>query len=291
MNYKHFGYAILAYLSWGGLPLFWKLLDAIPAAYILAHRILWASIATMIFCMWLKRDYLLKYLRCAKTLFLFLIAGVLLSSNWWVYIYAVISGQIIEASLGYFINPLVSIVLGMIFLGEKLNKNQLVAFLLATAGVTYQTLNYGHFPWIAAILALSFGIYALMKKKMNMEPMTALALETTSLVPIALLYIFLWEKTYSLQDFSDFFLLVMAGLVTALPLYWFGLAAAKINLHAIGFLQYLAPTMKLLLGIFLFNETFTKTHAVSFCLIWAGLAIYTGDKLHKLIFKQKKLKI
>ena len=156
-------YAVAAYLSWGLLPLFWKLFDSVPAIHILAHRILWASVFTLTFCLFAKRDYLQKYFSQPKALAGLMITGILVSTNWGVYIYAVLSEQIIEASLGYFINPLVSIVLGMIFLGEKLNKIQLVAFSLAIVGVAYQTINYGHFPWIAIILALSFGVYGLLK--------------------------------------------------------------------------------------------------------------------------------
>ena len=282
-------YAVVAYLSWGLLPLFWKMLDMVPAVDILAHRILWSAVFTMAFCLCVKRNFLKEYFSNPKAIVGLLITGVLVSTNWGVYIYAVVSGQIIEASLGYFINPLVSIVLGMFFLGEKLNKIQFAAFLLAVAGVAYQTVNYGHFPWIAAILAFSFGIYGLMKKKMNYDSMTALAIETTIIAPVALAYLFCWEKSYVIQNFSEAVLLVLAGIVTALPLYWFGKAAVRINLYAIGFLQYLAPSMKLFMGVFLFHETFSTTHAISFSLIWAGLALYTGDLIFSK-YKQTKTK-
>jgi len=270
-------YAVIAYLTWGLLPLFWKLLENVPSVDILAHRILWSSVFTMAFCLAMKRSYLKKYFSSLKSLAALLITGILVSTNWGVYIYAVVSGQIIEASLGYFINPLVSIVLGMIFLGEKLNKIQLAAFMLAMVGVGYQTINYGHFPWIAIILAVTFGVYGLMKKKMSYDSMTALAIETTIIAPIAIAYLIFWDKPYTIHNFSETILLILAGIVTAVPLYWFGMAAIKINLYAIGFLQYLAPSMKLFLGVFLFNETFSTTHTVSFSLIWAGLALYTGD--------------
>ena len=221
-----------------------------------------------------------------------MITGILVSTNWGVYIYAVISGQIIQASLGYFINPLVSIVLGMVFLGEKLNKIQFAAFLLAITGVTYQTIDYGEFPWIAIVLASTFGVYGLMKKTMNYDSMSALAVETTLIAPIALVYIFFWSSTkepvFVLQNISETVLLVSAGVVTALPLYWFGMAAVKINLYAIGFFQYIAPSIKLILGIFIFHETFSLTHAISFSLIWAGLALYTGDLILRRIINNKQ---
>ena len=276
-------YAVIAYLSWGVLPLFWKLLDTIPAVDILAHRILWSSVFTIAFCFMVKREYLREYFTTRNALAGLLITGILVSANWGVYIYAVISGQIIQASLGYFINPLVSIVLGMIFLGEQLNKIQLVAFFLAIAGVSYQTISYGEFPWIAIILALSFGIYGLMKKKMNYDSMSALAVETTLIAPIALIYIIFWSSTkqpaFVFEHKQETVLLVLAGAVTALPLYWFGMAAVRIKLYAVGFFQYIAPTIKLFIGIFFFHEIFSPTHAISFSLIWVGLALYTGDMI------------
>ena len=212
-----------------------------------------------------------------------MITGMLVSINWGVYIYAVNSGQILEASLGYFINPLFSILLGMIFLNEKLNKIQLVAFLFAIAGVAYLTINYGHFPWIAIVLAFTFGIYGLLKKKMNYDSITALTVETTLVAPVALGYLIFGisdgASSFATQPFPAPVLLILGGIVTALPLYWFGIAAIRISLYSIGFFQYIAPSMKLFIGIFIFHESFTATHAVSFSLIWAGLALYTGDMI------------
>jgi len=179
-------YALLAYMSWGLLPLFWRQLEVIPATEILAHRIIWSSVFTLAVCLLMKRDFLSKYFTNPKSLILLAVTGVIVSLNWGVYIYAINSGQLLEASLGYFINPLVSIVLGMLFLGEKLNKTQLAAFMLAVSGVAYLTINYGHFPWIAIALALSFGVYGLLKKKMNYDSMSALAVETTLVTPFAL---------------------------------------------------------------------------------------------------------
>ena len=273
-------YAIMAYLSWGILPLFWKHLDSIPALEIMAHRILWTSVLSLALCSLFKRDYLRKYFSDPKSLVKLMVTGILVSLNWGVYIYAIISEQIVEASLGYFINPLVSIVLGVVFLGEKLNKIQMAAFMLAIAGVAYLTLNYGHFPWIAVVLALSFGVYGLLKKKMNYDSISALAVEATLVSPIALGYLVFAASdigiTYDIQSVS---LLVLGGAVTALPLYWFGIAAVKISLYSIGFFQYIAPSMKLFIGIYLFHETFSSTHAVTFSLIWAGLALYIGNMI------------
>ena len=276
-------YAVLAYMSWGILPLFWKHLDAIPAEKILAHRILWTSVLSLALCLLIKRDYLRKYFSNTKSLVRLTITGMLVSINWGVYIYAVNSGQLVEAALGYFLNPLISILLGMIFLGEKLNKTQMVAFFLAMTGVAYLTINYEHFPWIALVLALTFGVYGLLKKKMNYDSIAALTVETTLVAPIALVYlIFVSSDGGTIQQFPVPVLLVLGGVVTALPLYWFGMAAVKTPLYSIGFFQYIAPSMKLFIGIYFFHETFSATHAVSFSLIWAGLALYIGNMIfHK----------
>jgi len=289
---KHIGqhtqgiiYAILAYSSWGILTLFWKHLDTIPTVNVLAHRILWSWVFTLVLCLPKRRSYLRQYFSCPKSLVKLTITAILVSLNWGVYIYAINTGQIVEASLGYFINPLVSIVLGMIFLGEKLNKIQLAAFSLAMAGVAYLTFNYGHFPWIAIVLALTFGIYGLLKKQMNYDSMSALAVETTLVAPIALGYLVFGGSSGILlltnQSFSMSMMLVLAGVVTALPLYWFGTAAVKIPLYAIGFFQYITPTMQLFIGVFVFHETFSTTHTISFSLIWLGLALYIGDIIAK----------
>ncbi|MCL1822160.1 MAG: EamA family transporter RarD [Prolixibacteraceae bacterium] len=288
-------YVVLAYLSWGVLPIYWKQLDIIPAVDILTHRILWSSLFTLAFCLLRKREYLREYFTNPKALVRLTVTGILVAANWGVYIYAINSEQIVEASLGYFINPLVSIVLGMLFLGEKLNKTQLSAFLLAMIGVAYLTVNYGRFPWIAVTLAVTFGVYGLMKKKMNYDSMSALAVETTLIVPLALGYILLGPSgggaSFSAQPFPAPVLLVLAGIITALPLYWFGMAAVKIPLYSIGFFQYIAPTIKLFVGVYLFHETFSATHAVSFSFIWAGLALYIGDMIVKLRRQKSKNQI
>ena len=279
-------YAILAYASWGVLPLYWKQLDMISPVDILAHRILWSSVFTLAVCLFFKRDELRRYFSNPKSLANLTVTGILVSLNWGIYIYAVNSGQLVEAALGYFINPLVSIALGMIFLGEKLNKIQIAAFLLAMSGVAYLAIHFGQFPWIAVALALTFGLYGLMKKKMNYDSMSALAVETTLVVPVALGYLIFWSSdggaSFTSLPFPAPVLLVLAGVITALPLYWFGMAAVKIPLYSVGFFQYIAPSIKLVIGIFLFHEAFSVTHAISFSLIWTGLALYIGDMISKL---------
>ena len=285
-SYKQgISYAIVSYVSWGLLPLFWKQLDMIPAVDILAHRIIWSSVFTLGLCLVVRRSDLFNYFSSLKSLVNLMVTGILVSVNWGVYIYAVNSGQLLEASLGYFINPLVSIALGMIFFGEKLNKARFVAFLFAIAGVAYMTVNYGHLPWIAIVLALTFGIYGLLKKKMNYDSMSALAVETALVAPVALCYLIFGSSgggaLLVTQPLSVSLQLILTGVVTALPLYWFGMAAVKIPLFSIGFFQYITPTMKLFIGIYIFHETFTATHALSFSLIWVGLIIYIVDMVMK----------
>ena len=279
-------YIVLAYVSWGVLPIYWKHLDSIPSIDILAHRIVWSSVFTLALCLFIRRNYLRHYFCNLKSLVNLTVTGILVAVNWGVFIYAVNSDHIIEAALGYFINPLFSIVLGMIFLGEKLNKTQFISFLLAIAGVAYLTVTYGQFPWIAIVLALTFGVYGLLKKKMNYDSMSALAVETTLVAPVALGYLIFGVSngttSFITMDVSLIVLLVLAGVVTALPLYWFGMSAVRIPLYSLGFFQYIAPTINLFIGIFIFRETFSTTHAVSFSFIWAGLALYIGDIIVRL---------
>jgi chloramphenicol-sensitive protein RarD len=281
-------YAILAYSSWGLLPLFWKLLDTIPATEVLAHRVIWSSVFTLLICLFIKKDYLRQYFTNKKSILRLMVTGIIVSLNWGVYIYAINSGQIIEASLGYFINPLVSIVLGMIFFREKLNKNQLAAFALAVIGVTYLTINFGHFPWIAVVLALSFGVYGLMKKQMNYDSMSALAVETTLVAPFAIGYLFFGTQASGISFVSQplpiIIFLLFSGVVTIFPLFWFANAAVRISLKSVGFFQYIAPSIKLFIGIYFFHEIFSTVHFISFSFIWGGLVLYIVD----MIVKKKK---
>ncbi|MDR2233020.1 MAG: EamA family transporter RarD [Tannerella sp.] len=292
-NYqKGIFFALISYLSWGLLPIFWKQLETIPSVEILAHRMLWSTVFTLILCLLMKKHSFFDYFSHAKSLFRLAVTGLLLTLNWGIYIYAINSDQIVETSLGYFINPLVSIVLGMIFLGEKLNKTQLIAFMFAVAGVAYLAVNYGHFPWIAISLALTFGVYGLLKKQMNYDSMSALAVETALIAPFALAYLIFgasvagWSPvgtdSINSQPVSIVALLLLAGLVTSLPLYWFGMAAVRIPLYSIGFFQYISPTINLFIGIFIYHEVFSADHAISFSLIWVGLALYIGDIIVKI---------
>ncbi len=277
--------ALASYISWGLLPIYWKLMQHISATEILAHRIIWSSIFTLIFCAIWKRNYIKEYFSNKKSLIRLAITGTLVSANWGIYIYAVNANHILDASLGYYINPIVNVLLGIIFLGERLNKTQIFAFLLASAGVTYFTIDYGKFPWVAISLATTFGVYGLLKKKMKFDSMTALSIETILIAPLALIYmtylVSTGENTFlsATNNISIDVLLISTGIVTALPLYWFGLAAVRVPLYALGFFQYIAPTLKLLIGVFVFGEVFTFAHLICFSTIWIALILYAKDML------------
>ena len=272
-------YTFLAFFCWGLLPIYWKLLNHMPAEEILSHRIFWSLIFVLVFLAWKKQLKLAYIFRNKKALGTLMITGLLVGSNWGIYIYAVNINHIIEASLGYYITPLINVALGILFLKERLNKIQLLALILAAGAVTYLTVDYGQFPWISIYLAVSFGLYGLLKKMSGVEAMPSLAIETLVLTPFALAYI-IWGMVSGrghlfTESIQTDFLLIMAGVVTTLPLYWFGLGAKRISLTSVGFMQYVAPTIMLLLGIFMYREGFPKEKQVAFSAIWIALALYT----------------
>jgi chloramphenicol-sensitive protein RarD len=271
--------ALACYASWGIFPLYWKLLALVPAQQILAHRIVWSMVFLSAMLLVLRNRNFLVYLRAPKTLGLLLITGSLIGGNWFVYIYAINHNHIVEASLGYYINPLVNVLLGVVFLHERLRKLQVVAVLLALAGVSWLTFHIGRVPWVSLFLAVSFGLYGLLRKKANLESLPGLFIETLLLSPVALYYLWFVNQQgagaflhYSWVTDS---LLILGGPVTAVPLFWFGKAATRIPLSTIGFIQYLSPTISLLIGLLVFHEAFSPVYLASFGLVWAGLLIYS----------------
>jgi chloramphenicol-sensitive protein RarD len=210
-----------------------------------------------------------------------LAAGVSVATNWFFFIYAVNIGHVVETSLGYFMTPLVNVLFGAILLRERLTRLQFISVLLATSGVLYLTFGYGRFPWIAVTLCTTFGLYGLLRKKSGTAAIPGLFLETIMLVPAAITYLFVLKTKGSLvfahADWSLSILLVSTGVVTAVPLFWFGYAARYLRLTTLGFLQYLAPTGSFFLGVFLYHEPFTRGHLITFGLIWIALAIFTYD--------------
>jgi len=271
---------VAAYVSWGLLPLFWKLLDQIPAQKILAHRIVW-SFAFLFILVFFQERWLeiKKIFSSKKTRTTLSLTSLILGMNWFVYIWAVNSGHVVEASLGYFINPLVSVLLGVWFLKEKLNFWQKISVFLAFIGVLYRAVDIGNIPWISLSLALTFGFYGFFKKKVNAESIAGLTSEMILLFPLALVFITLMNiknmGVIGKVSFPLFMLLLCTGIVTSLPLLCFNYGVKKIELKTVGFLQYLSPTFQFFLGVFVFKEAFTLNHMVSFALIWAALIIYS----------------
>jgi chloramphenicol-sensitive protein RarD len=280
-------YAIAAYVAWGILPLYWKALKSVPAGEILAYRVIWSFILLCLFNSLKKRwPKVREAYADARNRVSSLISAVIIGAVWFIYILAMITDHVVEASMGYYINPLISVVLGMIFLKERLTFWQNIAFILAALGVAFLTIQYGRFPWIALSLALGFGLYGLLRKTSRVGSITGLTAETAILSPLAFVYILFlfYGKTSSVVEatITTHLLLMGAGVVTAVPLVWFAKGARRIPLSMIGFFQYLAPTISLLLGIFVFKEPFTGTHLVSFCLIWIALIIFTISQVRRM---------
>ncbi len=273
-------YALLCYGAWGMFPLFWKMLTGIPAVNVLAHRVIWSAVFLLLWVMLSKqRTVFLSYLRRPKYVGILGLAGAIICFNWGTYIYAVETNRIVEAGLGYYINPLINVLLGYLFLGERLGRTQKLAVLLALIGVGYLTYTYGRLPWISLILATSFGVYGLLKKKVGLEAMPALTIETTVMMLPALFYLFYMSNTGQQPFFPESFqlsgLLMLGGVITAIPLFWFGKAAQTVPLSTLGFIQYLSPTVQLLLGVLLYGEHFSPAHLICFICVWTGLTLYT----------------
>ncbi|KFN01675.1 EamA family transporter RarD [Bacillus clarus] len=290
-------YAAGAYTMWGILPIYWKWVGEIPAEEILAHRIVWAFVFMLVVLGVTRRfrqflGELVNLFKRPKLLISLMIASILISGNWFVYIWAVNHNHVIEASLGYYINPLISILLGTVILKEKLNFWQYVAVCLAGVGVIILTVRFGSIPWIALSLAFSFGLYGLTKKLLNYDAMIGLTMETMLVTPLAVIYLFMAGAhgfgSFGSISMTSTLLLIGAGTVTALPLFYFAKGAQLIPLYMIGFLQYIAPTISLILGVFVFGEHFTSTHMMAFFFIWIALFVFSIAKTKFLLRKQPK---
>jgi len=276
-------YSILAFVAWGFLPLYWKALKEVQPEEILAHRIVWSLVFVAVILVLNGRwKQLRKVLRQPRKLLAILVCSLLIGVNWFIYIWAVNANHVVEASLGYYINPLLSVFLGMIVLKERLSCWQLVSLFLACLGVIIITLHYGSIPWIALSLAITFGLYGLFKKMANVDSLISLALETAVLAPVALGYLLFLQVKGSAAlgsvTISTTMLLIGSGVATALPLLWFAMGTQRVALSTVGFIQYLAPSISLMLGIFVFKESFTSTDALSFGFIWSALVVYTFSK-------------
>jgi len=272
-------YAILAYLIWGTMPLYWYLLAEITPYEIVAHRILWSAVLMLLLSVVIFKTNFRTILKSRKKMLYLLCTSALITLNWALYIWAVANEHVVDASLGYYINPFVNVLLGVLFLKERLTGIQKVAIALAFFGVAWLTFSYGNFPFVALTLACTFSLYALLRKKARVEAMPALTVETVIALPIALGFLCLTfvnhTNSYQLTDVTTLLLLMMAGPITAIPLFFFGKATETVSMTTLGFIQYLSPTLQLLAGILLFKEVFSAAHAVCFSFIWLGLILYT----------------
>ncbi|WP_155316088.1 EamA family transporter RarD [Desulfosarcina alkanivorans] len=275
-------YAFLAFLIWGLSPIYWKALHGVGAFEIILHRILWSFVFLMPL-IWLGHQWaeFRQTIKSPRMLSILLITSLLVGANWLIYIWAVNNGRVLQASLGYYINPLVNIVLGMVFLRERLRRAQAVAVVLATLGVLNLTFRYGVFPWVSLALALSFGVYGLVRKVAAVGALVGLTVETLLLTVPASIWVFHLHRiqagAFLHTGLTTDLLLLGTGILTATPLLLFNLGAKRITLATLGFIQYTAPTGMLLLGITMFDEPFTRVQAVTFGLIWTALAIYSWD--------------
>jgi chloramphenicol-sensitive protein RarD len=275
-------YAASAFLIWGISPIYWKALRAVPAFEIILHRMVWSFffLVPLILVMRRWKDFI-DALKNYRTLLILLFTALIVGANWLLYIWAVNNNNLLQASLGYYINPLVNVVLGMVFLKERLRPPQILAVLLASSGVLYLTIYYGEFPWIALALALSFGLYGLIRKIAPVGALVGLTVETLLLSIPALVHLFYLDS----QGVGNIFrvslkldlLLMGCALVTATPLLFFTLGARRLYLSTVGLLQYIAPSCMFLLAVFLFREPLVKAQVVTFIFIWTALAIYSTD--------------
>jgi len=277
-------YGLGAYIWWGAVPVYFKAVAHVNAFEVLAHRVIWSVVLLAVLMrIYGRLRYAVEAVRQRGTLLTLLGTTVLIAVNWFVFIWAVANDQLREASLGYFINPLVNVLLGFVVLRERLRAWQWVAVALAAAGVTWRTTMVGTLPVVALVLAGTFGLYGLMRKMARVDAMVGLMVETALLWPAALLYL-IWlglDGTLAFGNLSwkTSLLLSMGGIITAVPLLWFTNAARRLRLSTLGFLQYIAPTMQFLLAVLVYGEPFESAHAIGFGLIWVGLAIYSCESV------------
>ena len=285
-NQSGYIYAILAYFIWGLSPIFWKQLEHLPTMEILTYRIFWSLIFIWSYILIFKIKIDIKTLK-KKWLYVF-ISSLLITLNWIIYIFAINNGFLQDASLGYYINPLISIFLGMLFLKEKLKKVELAALICAGLGVVYLSIQLGSIPWISFVLALSFGTYGLLKKRSSFSSWPGLTMELTFILPFLLIFFFLGlggvntlQNRIENVSLLTIILIILTGPITIIPLILFGKSAGRIKLSSIGFLQFIAPTLMLIISILLFKEPFPIEKLPGFILVWTALVIYIAARFNK----------
>jgi chloramphenicol-sensitive protein RarD len=277
-------YAGSAFLIWSLGPIYWKALGAVPPLEIILHRVVWAFIFLLVLIFLGRRwDELFRALKDLKILLMLSATAVILGLNWWLYIWAINNNYMLQGSLGYYINPLVNVLFGVLFLRERLRPTQVLAVLLAAVGVVYLTISYGSFPWIALALASSFGLYGLIRKVAPVGPLVGLSIETMLLTtPAAVYLIHLGAKgsgSFLRGSVRIDLLLLGTSVLTAVPLTFFTAGARRINLSTLGLLQYIAPTGMFLLAVFYYHEPFSRVQVWTFIMIWTALAIYSTDSV------------
>lgn len=271
-------YGISAYVFWGFFPIYWKLLHHVPAIQLIGHRIIWSFLLLIGVILFTKQWAEFRKTVNVKGLRIYTIAALLIGVNWFLYVWAVNANFIVETSLGYFINPLLSVLMGVIFLKERLRFAQWIPVILAAIGVAYLTFVYGRLPYIALSLALSFGLYGLVKKLSPLGSLYGLTIETGILFIPALVYLIFMQVNNTAAflntgDTSDV-LMIGAGLVTTIPLLMFASAARSIPLWVVGLLQYIAPTLQFLIGVFIYKEPFSQHQLIGFGIVWAALIVF-----------------
>lgn len=283
-------YGLGAYGLWGILPIYWKQIHHVPALEILANRFVWSLffVLLLILCLKKKEEFLQETkntFSTTKSSLFMLGAAIMIACNWGIFIWAVEDGRIMETSLGYYINPMMNVLLGVVFLNERLTKLQWTAVTFACLGIMVMVLRTGYLPWVSIVVPLSFAIYALFKKYIKISPFTSILLETIIISPIAIGYLVYLamqgSNAYQLHDAQTIMYLIGAGAVTATPLLLFTASAKRLPLNLVGFLQYISPTISMLIGIFLYGEKFTLTHAITFIFIWTGVIIFSYTQLKK----------
>jgi chloramphenicol-sensitive protein RarD len=274
--------AVASFATWGLVPIYWKLLSRVPALEILAHRFVWTIVFLGLLLSWQERwREVIGNLRSRRSALFCLGSGIMVGLNWLLFIWAVNIGHVLETSLGYFMTPIVNVLLGAFILRERLSAWQTASILIALVAVSILAFGYGHFPWIALGLCTSFGLYGLLRKQSGTAAIPGLFLETLFLLPLALVYLLILVNrgalTFGPSHLALSAILTTSGIVTAVPLIWFDYAARHLRLVTIGFLQYLSPSISFILGLFVYHETFTRQHFITFLLIWFALVLVSAE--------------
>lgn len=274
------------YILWGLLPIFWKLLAGVNSAYVLAQRIVFSCVFCLAVILIRKNGGEIgKIIKNKSERRMFFLCGILISINWGVYILTVAMGRILEASLAYYMNPLFSVLIGAIFFKEKLSRVQWASVALAFAGVMFSVIRYGEVPYLAIIIGLSFALYGALKKGIKADSETSICMETMAVLPIAIVFIayaqFSGFTTFSSLTTAEALLLIATGPITSIPLMLFAKGIKETSIVTSGILMYINPTLQLLVGVFIYNEAFTQTNAITFAFVWAAVILFVFDSLRK----------